>query len=252
VKVLRFRRSPLVHMLRVLLDILWTALSIAALLAGAAAVLGLSGFAARAVVLAARDVLLAALGTQVNRSPVAIGAAVVTLAILGLATAMITWHMRVMRTPARWPTARGVITATRVDEWRGRACTFFEPVVEYAYTVDGRQFTSTRFWYKALRYEDDRAAAEENFAKFDPGSEVTVRYDASHPSRSVVKFGEPSAVVFVVAMVTMMLVFDGTEASAHDSTDWVTAFVGIAIVECISLAWLIHRTREKVDTFGSE
>jgi Protein of unknown function (DUF3592) len=191
-------------------------------------------------------------GFEVARSPGALGAAFVTIAVLAVSVSTIAWHMRVMRTPARWPSVTGVIAARWVHEYVQHDSVLFEPTVEYTYSVDGAQFRSTRFWYMVSRYEDDRAAAEEDLTRFPVGSQVTVRYDPRHPDESVVKFGSPSAPVLVVGVLTMMLVIDSADAAAHGAKDWVTAFVVLATLECASLIWLIGRTYEKVDTFGDD
>jgi hypothetical protein len=238
--------------LRAVLKVVWTLVSVLGLLAAGAALLAIVAGAGRDVAPALWDVVLWTLGFEVARSPLALAAALLTLVVLGVTSLVMVWHFRAVRAPARWRTARGMVTRSWIDEHvRPRNATF-EPVVEYTYTVEGRTHTSTHFWSLTPQYDDDRPAAEQELAEHALGSEIRVRYDSQDPSRGVVIHGGASSVVLVVSVVTVMLVVSGTEGAARDSKDWATVFVVLLIVQFGALAWLISRTLSGVERYGAE
>lgn len=80
-----------------------------------------------------------------------------------------------------WPTVNARITKSEVEERRGRrGRRTYHANIEYAYSVDGKSYTSDRISYGGTG-ED----AEETVARFALGSTHEARYDPANPSESV-------------------------------------------------------------------
>ncbi|MCC6792129.1 MAG: DUF3592 domain-containing protein [Thermomicrobiales bacterium] len=86
-----------------------------------------------------------------------------------------------------WPTASGVVTASRVvdDSYRTND---FEPYVTYSYAVAGKPYVGDVVRSGGFDYRSQRSA-EAKLADYPVGSTVAVRYDPDDPSRAVLESG---------------------------------------------------------------
>jgi hypothetical protein len=66
--------------------------------------------------------------------------------------------------------------------------TSYMPVVEYAYMVGGRQFTSRSIWADT-EVSGSQAYARGIAARYPVGTDVTVRYNPDKPSSAALKVG---------------------------------------------------------------
>lgn len=118
----------------------------------------------------------------------------------------------------RWPTVTGTIVFSRVEAFtvrrdkpkrtlRGsrRMRDSFMPVVEYRYSVGGKELSSRSIWADT-EVSGDRAYAEGIAARYKPGAVVFVRYDPADPKRAALEppgsghwFFLAGAVVFLAA-----------------------------------------------------
>jgi hypothetical protein len=112
---------------------------------------------------------------------------------------------------ARWPQTTGRIVSSTVEHYRervggrsGTLVTFYEAVVEYAYTVNSREFHSTQLSFGG-KVAGSKELAEEKAARYPPGSEVVVHYDPKNPSHAVLDVKIALGVTFIV----VALVFFG-------------------------------------------
>jgi hypothetical protein len=93
---------------------------------------------------------------------------------------------------ARWPATGGRIVKCTVENYRkrvgsasgGTLVTFHEPVVEYAYRVDDREYHSTQLSFGG-KAASSRASAEAKAARYPAGNLVLVHYDPKNPSNAV-------------------------------------------------------------------
>lgn len=86
--------------------------------------------------------------------------------------------------------------------------------IEYAYTVDGKSYTSTR-WRAGLISNSSQEAGGGRFAKDHPvGAEVLVHYDASNPQYSLLEPGWPKWSVGFSMAVWGILLSGGFERKA--------------------------------------
>ncbi len=90
----------------------------------------------------------------------------------------------------KWPATRGVVTFSSIrehiffdtDSTKSQGMTY-EPLVEYAYSVDGREYgTLTSFGPPVKK----RTEAEEVISHFAPGTSVTIHYNPENPGEEVV------------------------------------------------------------------
>lgn len=119
---------------------------------------------------------------------------------------------------ARWPTVTGTVVLSRVEvftirrdkpirTWKGtrRMRDAYMPVVEYRYSVGGKELSSRSVWADT-EVSGDRAYAERIAARYTPGATVFVRYDPADPKRAALEppggghwFFLAGAVVFLAA-----------------------------------------------------
>jgi hypothetical protein len=108
-----------------------------------------------------------------------------------------------------WPQTSGRIVTSTVEHYRqrvggartGTLVTFYEPVIEYSYRVDDREYHSTQLSFGG-KAAGSQEIAEARAARYPLGSEVTVHYDPKNPSNAVldlkVAYGVPLLAVAVV------------------------------------------------------
>lgn len=100
---------------------------------------------------------------------------------------------------ARWPKATGTIVLSRVEEFTIRRAKpmrtsrglrqmreSYMPVVEYRYSVGGKELSSRSVWADT-EVSGDRAYAERIAARYTPGATVFVRYDPADPKRAALE-----------------------------------------------------------------
>lgn len=100
----------------------------------------------------------------------------------------------------RWPTTGGRIALSTVEQFqmlrdsdnhrhrRRMTETRYMPVVEYSYSVGGRDYTSRSIWADT-EVSGNRKYAEGIAARYKPGVLVIVRYDPDKPQRAALEVG---------------------------------------------------------------
>jgi hypothetical protein len=134
--------------------------------------------------------------------------------------------MRQAAAVGRWPQTSGKITLSRVQEFsvrrdkpqrtlKGvrRMRKRFMPVVEYSYTVGGREYASRSIWADT-EVSGDQRHAEGIARRYQPGQTVQVRYDPTNPKRAALEIGRgmywlflPAAISLAIAAATSGLLF---------------------------------------------
>ena len=90
--------------------------------------------------------------------------------------------------------------------------TSYEPVIKYAYHVDGREYQNTRVNFGARVSSVSKEIAEQRAARYPEGTKVVVHYDPAHASVSVIETGvafEPRTILFAVIFLCLTLFFWG-------------------------------------------
>jgi hypothetical protein len=82
-----------------------------------------------------------------------------------------------------WPTVKGKIIASRRVEQRSKTSHTVRSEIRYTFTVEGRTYTSDNLWF------GDFQKAESNLWAYPLGSDVTVHYQITDPSVSVLQPG---------------------------------------------------------------
>lgn len=122
---------------------------------------------------------------------------------------------RTAKQAATWPTVRGNIVKSEVEEYqerdednegRTRWRTAYRPAVEYAYPVNGREYRGNQISY-GMTVSAGQSYAEKVAAKYPVGSEIDVHYDPQEPSNSALQAGGAGAtwIIFVIALVVFAL-----------------------------------------------
>jgi hypothetical protein len=110
---------------------------------------------------------------------------------------------------AGWPTASGVVEASRVTSSRDSdGGTTYGASVEYGYTVRGRGYRSRKV--TAGDYSSsDRSRAEGIVSKYPAGRQVAVRYDPANPSEAVLEPGVPWMSFLMVILLGVLFAVVG-------------------------------------------
>ena len=118
-----------------------------------------------------------------------------------------------------WPAIGGRIVKSGVEHYRkrvggaqsGTLTTFYEPVVEYSYRVNDREYHSTQVSFGG-KSASSQAIADAAAARYPTGNLVLVHYDPKNPSNSVlelkVALGVPLLVV-AIAFFGLAVFFSG-------------------------------------------
>jgi hypothetical protein len=105
-----------------------------------------------------------------------------------------------------WPVTGGHVVASTVEHYRSRVggarsgtlATFYEPVIEYAYRVDGRDYHSTQIGFGGKLAGSEELARAKS-ARYPQGADVVVHYDPKSPSNAVldvkIAYAKPLLVV---------------------------------------------------------
>jgi hypothetical protein len=109
---------------------------------------------------------------------------------------------------ARWPQIAGRIVSSTVEHYRqrvggaqtGTLATFYEAVIEYAYTVNGREYHSTRLDFGG-KFAGAQNIAEEKASRYPEGRQVMVRYDPKDPASAVLEVEVAHIVSFLLVAV---------------------------------------------------
>jgi Protein of unknown function (DUF3592) len=108
-----------------------------------------------------------------------------------------------------WPVIGGHVVASTVEHYRtrvggarsGRLATFYEPVIEYSYRVDGRDYHSTQIGFGGKLAGSEELARAQS-ARYPQGADVVVHYDPKSPSNAVldvkVAYAKPLLVIALV------------------------------------------------------
>ena len=135
--------------------------------------------------------------------PITLLAEVMTLALLRAAR-------RQAAAASRWPVTTGRIVSSTVEHYRtrvggarsGTMATFYEPVVEYSYRVNGREYHSTQLGF-GRRVVGSEELAQAKAAQYPAGTEVAVHYDPDTPSNAVLDL----KVAYATPLLVLTLVF---------------------------------------------
>ncbi len=130
----------------------------------------------------------------------------------GLVMALAQWGAwRQAAAAAQWPQATGRIVRSETESYLsqtgrsgGGGARLYEPVIEYAYTVDGGEYHSTQVRFGGRLATGARGGADKAVARYPVGSPVQVLYDPANPANAVL---EAKAALTVPGLVLMAVFF---------------------------------------------
>jgi hypothetical protein len=128
-----------------------------------------------------------------------------SVALIGFGVAVVYFffaYRRYVNEAKSWPSVRGQVVASRVSEYtetkEGRTSTHYRPEVEYAYTVNGREYHGTQIKL-GMTVEGGRGYAERIVAKYAPGSAVEVHYDPKNIGKAALE--NPSGAAWGILVI---------------------------------------------------
>src|SRR5882672_3247953 len=90
---------------------------------------------------------------------------------------------------ARWPTAAGVVTQSRIREGYLKSVKAYAPDVEYQYTVLGSEHAGSTLRFSTVSKWGTEPAAKKRISPFPVGRQVDIHYNPKDPSESVLEAG---------------------------------------------------------------
>jgi hypothetical protein len=133
-------------------------------------------------------------------------------AFFGLGVYSIISHDSAGRNSLSWPTTTGKILKTKIYERTDTVVvvgsTDYYVYVKYVYSVDGKEYTSSKVRFTEPSSFMDLKDAQRERAKFPVNKEVDVYYNPDNPESSCLEPGG-SNILITVAEVFMMLIVVG-------------------------------------------
>jgi hypothetical protein len=103
-----------------------------------------------------------------------------------------------------WPVVRGKVVESGTESYRrafkGRTSTYYAPVVEYSYLVNGHEYRSRQIKLDD-KDEGTRAEAERIAARYPKGSDVDVHYDPEYPGSAALE--NPARTVWILLVLAV-------------------------------------------------
>ena len=131
--------------------------------------------------------------------------------LAGILLLALLWSARRQAAEATgWPVTGGHVVASTVEHYRarvggarsGRLVTFYEPVIEYSYRVDGREYHSTQISFGG-KLAGSEESARTKAARYPQGADVVVHYDPTSPPNAVLD----TKIVYAKPLLVIALVF---------------------------------------------
>ena len=135
---------------------------------------------------------------------------VVFVSCFGLALLLFFIGMfRYQRRATQWPWVTGRVVASAVESYQerstsdsNRTSTMYRPVVEFAYSVHGRDYHSKQIKLMT-EVSGSQSYAEKISAKYPKGSEVNVHYDPADPGTAALE--NPTGMAFIVLVAALAM-----------------------------------------------
>ena len=113
---------------------------------------------------------------------------------------------RVADANTRFLAVEGTVTASRIATSRGsKGGTNYKPVVEYRYTVAGREYQADRYEFMGMSSSSGHASSQAVVTAHAPGKTVTVYYDPQAPESAVLRREFPDMLVFMTLFLQPFL-----------------------------------------------
>lgn len=136
---------------------------------------------------------------------------VVGLLIIGL---VLGTNRKAKNAARNWLTVTGAIISTDIElqSSRGSGRTssqYLKPKVSYSYQIEGKSYTGDRLDFAARAYLSEEKA-KQRIQPYQPGTQATVHYDPSDPSKSVLEptaSGNGLVIVMGIAMILAGILF---------------------------------------------
>jgi hypothetical protein len=130
--------------------------------------------------------------------------------ILGLVLLLVGIRLRgKAKAAAEWPTTTGTIISASLQEnssldSENNTQITYEPLVQYQYSLIGQRYVGTRLSFGHMSY--DYRTASKKIAAYIPGAQVTVHYDPTDPSQSVLEPKAAGGMVMIILGALFMVI----------------------------------------------
>jgi len=97
------------------------------------------------------------------------------------------WYKKAKDTES-WPETEGIVLYSEVNSHVSDGSTMYKPIVKYTYSVNGKEFTSSKYSYGEYSSSDSDFAYE-IVDLYPKGKKVSVYYNPSKPYKAVLETG---------------------------------------------------------------
>ena len=155
--------------------------------------------------------------TPGNANPITLG---ILFAVVGGITFFV-WGLPPLKysnTSKSWPSVPGTITKSEIDIWRTDGKTHYQPKIVYAYTVDGKKYSSSKITVGDPPLDNNITPAKRLQQEYPVDKTVDVWYDPEVPASSALKTGIKTndlvlaAITGLFFIVGMFVLYSGLKA----------------------------------------
>jgi hypothetical protein len=124
-------------------------------------------------------------------------------------------------TSKSWPTVPGTITKSEIDTWRSDSKTHYQPDIVYAYSVDGKKYTSSKITVGDPPLDNNVTPAKRLQAEYPVGKEVVVYYDPELPGSAALKPGTKTGdyllagIAGIFFFAGLLAIYQGVKGKRH-------------------------------------
>ena len=142
-----------------------------------------------------------------NANPVTLG--IIFALVGGAVFFLFAWPpLQYANTSKGWPSVPGIITKSEISIWRSDSKTHYQTDIAYAYSVDGKKYTSSKITVGDPPLDNNVAPAKRLQTKYPVNKEVTVYYDPELPDSSALEPGTKTG-DYLLAVIAAIFFFVG-------------------------------------------
>jgi len=142
-----------------------------------------------------------------NANPITLG--IVFALIGGAIFFLFAWPpLQYANTSKSWPSVPGTITKSEIDIWRSDNKTHYQTDIAYAYSVDGKKYTSSKITVGDPPLDNNVTPAKRLQAEYPVGKDVDVYYDPELPESAALKPGTKTG-DYLLAGICAIFFFSG-------------------------------------------
>ncbi|MBB4036331.1 hypothetical protein GGR21_002233 [Dysgonomonas hofstadii] len=118
------------------------------------------------------------------------------------------YFYRKSKNTLNWDSVEGTVCESKIDKYiTTDPEVSYKAVIRYSYTVDGKEYTSTRIFFGDILREGFSFKSKRLIKKYFRGMTVDVHYNPSNPEESVLQKGVHSEIILMFVASFLLIIF---------------------------------------------